>query len=439
MMKTFDYIITPGSEIKGEIIVPGDKSITHRALMLGAIAEGPSVLINPLLGEDNLATLTALKQLGVTFLPEKNQITVHGAGKNGLRAPNQPLDMGNAGTAMRLFAGLLAGQGFSSVLMGDESLSKRPMDRIVQPLRQMGANIGCSEQGTAPLRIQGQKDLSAINYSMPIASAQLKSALLLAGLYARGTTQLLESGICRDHTERMLSMFGYSVRQENQRIELCGGGSLYGTTIQIPGDLSSAAFFITAALITPGSELVIKDVGVNPSRLGFIHILRKMGAEIEFGNVKNPLYPHEPSADIWVRSRPLKGIEIPIDQVSSSIDELPIVLIAAAAAKGSTVLRGAGELRVKESDRLAAMAGGFAALNIEHRLFEDGIGIRGGKFSGGTVDSCGDHRIAMSFLMAGNIARSPVHVKNCKNIATSFPVFAEVADQLSLSLHRIER
>lgn len=435
-MSQFDLQIIPDSAVRGEISVPGDKSISHRALMLSAIAEGESILCNPLMGADNQASLIALQQLGVSIKVEQHQLSVQGVGRQGLCSPHDQLDLGNAGTAMRLLTGLLAGQNFSSRLTGDASLTKRPMNRIVAPLTQMGAKIAMSAQGTAPLDIQGGQSLLGICYQLPVASAQVKSGLLFAGLYAQGTTTIIEPIPTRDHTERLLAAFSYPLMKKPQQITIEGQRDLHSATIHIPGDLSSAAFFIVAALITPGSELIIKNVGINPTRLGVIHILRKMGGEIEIGNMKTGEYSQEPSADIWVRYSRLKGIEIPVEQVSLSMDEFPIIFIAAACAKGNTILRSAEELRVKESDRLAAMSAGLTKLSIEHRLFADGIGIKGGKFSGGIINSYDDHRVAMAFAIAGQIAKAPIIVNRCESIATSFPNFIELAKQVGMNINK---
>jgi len=425
------YQINPGGPLSGEITVPGDKSISHRALILSAIADGRSVINNLLLGADNLATLNALRFLGVSINLEKSTAIIDGLGRNGLKQSQQSLNLGNSGTGMRLLAGLLAAQPFSSYLLGDASLSTRPMARVVEPLQRMGANIQMSPQKTAPLAIQGQKNLKAIHYQLPIASAQVKSAILLAGLYAQGKTAVIEKQLSRDHTERMLTAFAYPVEKGERQISLEGGKNLHPINFTVPGDFSSAAFFIVAALITPGSEIIIRNVGVNPTRIGLIDILRKMGAQIEIQYLTKII---EPIADVWVRHSALKGIEIPVELIPSAIDEFPIIFIAAACAKGYTILHQAEELRVKESDRLLAMATGLSQLGIENKLLADGLGIKGGKFKSGAVNSFKDHRVAMAFAIAGHIAESAVTVHDCENIATSFPDFLTSGRALGLQI-----
>ncbi len=401
-------------QMRGTITVPGDKSISHRALILGSIAEGVTHVRGCLLGDDNLATLGILRALGVTIEEKDTELLIHGVGLQGLKAPSQPLDCGNSGTAMRLLAGLLAAQKFDSELTGDASLLKRPMRRVVDPLMQMGASIQLSSEGTGPLLISGvASSLQGITYHMPIASAQVKSALLLAGLYAKGKTTIIEPAVTRDHTERMLKAMG--------------AGDIY-----VPGDISSAAFFMVAAVIHRDADIILKDVGINPTRDAVIPILRQMGATIEVSNIRD--WGHEPVADIRVRSSPLHGIYIPEALVSMAIDELPILMIAAAVAKGETILKGAAELRVKESDRIAAMAAGLSALGIQVEIYPDGMRVQGGELQGGCVDGVGDHRVAMSFAIAGSCAASPVIVTHCNTVNTSFPGFVDVARELGLSI-----
>ena len=406
------YISYPVVSLQGELCVPGDKSISHRALILGAIAEGTTCVENFLESEDCLATLKALRAMGVRIdnLSDGN-IKIHGVGLHGLKKPSNILDCGNSGTSMRLLAGLLAGQAFDSELTGDTSLLKRPMERICTPLTQMGADIRTSSGGRAPLVIRGGKTLQAIDYAMPVASAQLKSSILLAGLYAEGDTHVREPQITRDHTERMLRAFPYQ-----------------GIKIKIPGDLSSAAFFMVAASLSPNSELMLRGVGVNPTRTGVIQILQMMGADITLHNQRT--YGEEPVADILVRHANLKGIDIPENMVSLSIDEFPILFIAAAKASGTTRVVGIEELRYKESDRISAMVDGLERLGVHVVRDADGITIEGGKLHGGVVDSHADHRIAMAFLMAGAVAHAPVTVLNCEAIVTSFPKFVDDANQI---------
>ncbi len=430
------YRVAPGGQVTGRIRVPGDKSISHRSIMLGALAEGVTEVKGFLEGEDSLATLQAFREMGVAIEgPHQGRVTIHGVGMHGLKAPAGPLYVGNSGTAMRLFAGLLAGQAFDSELTGDASLTKRPMGRVADPLRLMGAEIDTAEGGRPPLRIHGGKPLKGISYDMPMASAQVKSCLLLAGLYAEGETRVREPAPTRDHTERMLSGFGYAVERDGDTCWLSGGGKLGAAPIDVPSDISSATFFLVAAAITPGSDLVLEHVGINPTRIGVINILTLMGADLELSNQRE--VGGEPVADIRVRYAPLKGIDIPVEQVPLAIDEFPALFIAAANAEGVTRLRGAEELRVKESDRIQAMADGLAVLGVEHTVVEDGIDIVGGKpqganYGGGRIDSLGDHRIAMAFTVAGLRAGAPIEIDDCANVATSFPGFVELARRVGL-------
>jgi 3-phosphoshikimate 1-carboxyvinyltransferase len=364
--------------------------------------------------------------------PEQGHLTIQGVGLHGLRPPAQPLDMGNSGTAMRLMAGILAGQKFDSVLIGDASLSTRPMKRVSEPLGLMGARIETGEGGRPPLRIHGDQKLRGIDYRMPMASAQVKSALLLAGLYADGETAVTEPAPTRDHTERMLRGFGYDVRTEGATIRVRGGGTLTARAIDVPADISSATFFLVGAAIAPGSELVLEHVGINPTRIGVINILRLMGAELSLENARE--VGGEPVADLRVGGGRLRGVRIPEDQVPLAIDEFPALFVAAACAEGETVLTGAHELRVKESDRIAVMAAGLKRLGIEARETPDGMVIRGGHLSGGEVDSHGDHRIAMSFAIAALAASAPITIRDCKNVATSFPDFVALAQRAGLGI-----
>ncbi len=428
---TSSFFISPGGPLKGRVRVPGDKSISHRALMLGAIAQGTTVIRGFLEGEDTLATLRALQALGVPIERAGGKVVVRGVGLRGLTPPPGPLYLGNSGTSMRLLAGLLAGQGFEAILTGDASLSRRPMRRVTVPLEAMGAAIETRE-GRPPLRVLPRRGLKGIDYAMPVASAQVKSAILLAGLYARGRTCVTEPAPTRDHTERMLEGFGYPLERAGGRICLEGGGALRGTAIEVPGDFSSAAFFMVGASIAPGSELLIEHVGVNPTRTGALEILRAMGADIALLNERQ--VGGEPVADIRVTSAPLKGIAIPEALVPLAIDEFPALFVAAACAEGETVLRGAAELRVKESDRIQGMAEGLKALGIEAHPLPDGMVIQGGVLRGGRVDSHGDHRIAMAFAMAALRASGPVEVRDCANVNTSFPGFVETARRAGLAI-----
>jgi 3-phosphoshikimate 1-carboxyvinyltransferase len=433
-MTDIHFIVEPGGSLHGRVRAPGDKSISHRAIMFGALAEGLTTITGFLDGEDCLATLQAFRAMGVRIDgPEQSQVTVQGVGLQGLRAPIDPLDMGNSGTSMRLMSGILAGQAFDVVLTGDASLTRRPMRRITEPLTQMGAWIETTATGSAPLRIHGGQRLIGMNYLLPVASAQVKSCLLLAGLYAEGVTRVTEPAPTRDHTERMLEGFGYPLQREGERtVAVTGGGRLSATTIDVPADISSAAFFLVGASIAPGSDLILEHVGVNPTRTGVIDILRLMGADIE---VLNPRWAGgEPVADLRVRYAPLRGIRIPEALVPLAIDEFPALFIAAACATGETVLTGAEELRVKESDRIQVMADGLITLGIAAKPTADGILIRGGGLTGGTVESHGDHRIAMSFAMAGLRASDPIQIRDCANVNTSFPGFASLARNAGLTM-----
>jgi len=427
------FTVQAGGALSGSGRVPGDKSISHRAIMLGALAEGQTEITGFLEGEDNLSTLNAFRQMGVPIEgPDAGKVLIQGVGLHGLAAPGQSLDLGNSGTSMRLMAGLLAGQAFDVTLCGDESLSGRPMKRVTEPLAMMGADIDTTADGCPPLAIHGGQQLAGIDYVLPMASAQVKSCLLLAGMYARGSTCVTEPAPTRDHTERMLSGFGYPVRQVGNTVCIEGGGTLTATRIDIPGDISSAAFFIVAAAITPGSDITLQHVGMNPTRDGVIRILRLMGADIQLSNELK--VGGEAVADIRVRYSPLRGIDIPQDTVPLAIDEFPVLFIAAACASGETVLRGAEELRVKESDRIQVMADGLTTLGIDARPRPDGIVIQPGSLAGGLVQSHGDHRIAMAFAVAGLRASAAVTVEDCRPVRTSFPQFPELARAFGMDL-----
>lgn len=433
-----DYLIKPGGSLVGRIRVPGDKSISHRAVILGSLAEGVSQVHGLLEGEDVRCTLAAFRAMGVGIDgPEAGRVRLSGVGLRGLRRAAGALDMGNSGTAMRLLAGVLAAQAFDSELTGDASLRRRPMRRVVEPLGAMGAQIDTGADGCPPLAIRGGRRLRGIEYQMPIASAQVKSALLLAGLYAEGVTSVTEPGPTRDHTERMLQAFSYPVEVDGRTVRVRGGGRLRACDLEVPGDLSSAAFLLVGAAIAAGADLLIEGVGVNPTRTGVLELLKRMGARIELSHRRD--LGREPVADIRVFNGPLRGISVPESLVPLAIDEFPILFVAAACAQGETVLRGARELRVKESDRLAVMAEGLRRLGIDARETEDGIIIRGGELSGGVVDSRGDHRVAMAFAMAGVAARGPVTVRDCKNVDTSFPGFVELAQGVGVEIRSISR
>ena len=433
------YRIKPGGSVSGTLTVPGDKSISHRALMLGALAEGDTHISGFLAGEDCLATARALQGLGVHIeRPQDTQVLVHGVGAHGLAAPQAPLDMGNAGTAMRLMMGLLAPQKFDSTLIGDASLMRRPMERVAVPLQMMGARIH-THQGRPPVEIRGTPHLRAIHYSLPVASAQVKSAVLLAGLAATGRTQLTEPAPSRDHTERMLGAFGVQLAREGRSITMEGGQTLRGTAVRVPADFSSAAFFLVAGCLAADRPLTLINIGVNPTRIGLIELLRRMGADIRLHPYTVPGGPNpEPVADIEVHRSPLHGITVPEALIPGSIDEFPVFFIAAACASGETLVRGALELRVKESDRLAAMAAGLGQLGVEHQLLPDGLWIRGADaLTGGTIDSGGDHRVAMAFAVAALRARAPVEIQDVANVATSFPGFVGTARAAGLRIEAL--
>jgi 3-phosphoshikimate 1-carboxyvinyltransferase len=427
-----DFIVNPAAVKDATAIVPGDKSVSHRALMLGSIADGQTSISGFLAGEDCLATLAAMAAMGIRIeRPTETDVFVHGNGLHGLGRPAGSLDLGNSGTGMRLMAGLLSGQDFDSTLTGDESLSSRPMQRVISPLTEMGARIE-SQDGRPPLNILGQSDLKAIDYEMPVASAQVKSAILLAGLYANGTTSVTEPAVTRDHTERMLQSMGASVASKDNVVSLQGGQTLQACQVQVPGDLSSAAFLILAALISESADVLLENIGVNPTRTGVIDILQAMGAEISLENPR--LLGQEPVADIRVRASQLQGGPVDPALVSWAIDEFPVLFVAAAAAKGKTVFSGIGELRVKESDRIAAMAAGLRNLGIEVDESDDGAVVHGGQFGGGEVQSFGDHRIAMSLAVAGTVAADTVRVTDVAAVDTSFPGFCDCMASLGADI-----
>ncbi|MFC3551817.1 3-phosphoshikimate 1-carboxyvinyltransferase [Lysobacter cavernae] len=428
-----DWVARRGQPLRGSLRVPGDKSVSHRAVMLGALAEGTTRISGFLEGEDTRATARVFEQLGVRIeTPSASERIVHGVGLHGLKGNTAPLDCGNAGTGMRLLAGVLAGQAFDSVLVGDASLSKRPMRRVTEPLEQMGARIGSEAGGLPPLRLAGGRALHGIDYTLPVASAQVKSALLLAGLYAHGDTVVREPHPTRDYTERMLAAFGWPIEFSPGFARIEGGHRLRATDVQVPADFSSAAFFLVAASIVPGSELRLQAVGMNPRRTGLLTALRAMGADIT--ELDRREQGGEPVADLLVRHAPLHGIEVGGELVPDMIDEFPALFVAAACAQGDTVIRDAAELRVKESDRIATMAQGLRTLGIAIEETADGAVISGGRLRGGAVDSHGDHRIAMSFAMAAQRAEGEVRIGDVANVATSFPGFESLARQAGLQL-----
>jgi 3-phosphoshikimate 1-carboxyvinyltransferase len=425
------FLANPGGKLSGRIRVPGDKSISHRSIMLGSLAEGTTHVEGFLEGEDALATIQAFRDMGVVIEgPHHGRVTVHGVGLHGLKAPVGPLYMGNSGTSMRLLSGLLAAQPFDTTLTGDPSLSKRPMNRVAKPLREMGAVIETGPEGRPPLMIKGGQRLTGMDYEMPMASAQVKSCLLLAGLYAAGRTSVTEPAPTRDHTERMLRGFGYPVTVDGSTASVESGHKLTATHIEVPADISSAAFFLVAGSIAEDSELVLEHVGINPTRTGVIDILKLMGGDITLENQRE--VGGEIVADIRVRSAKLKGIDIPEDLVPLAIDEFPVLFVAASVAAGRTVLRGAEELRVKESDRIQVMADGLIALGVKAEPTPDGIIIEGGSIGGGEVWAHGDHRIAMSFSVASLRATAPIRIHDCANVATSFPNFLALSAQVGI-------
>lgn len=426
------FQVKPGGSITGRLRAPGDKSMSHRTIMLGSIAEGITEATGFLEGQDALCTVNAFRAMGVTIDgPRDGQVWIQGVGLHGLKEPNETLDMGNSGTSIRLISGLLAAQSFDATMTGDASLTKRPMGRVITPLQQMGAVIDSHDE-RPPLTVRGGQSLKGIHYVMPMASAQVKSCVLLAGLYAEGRTSVIEPAPTRDHTERMLQGFGYAVDSENGVISLSGGGNLQGAQLDIPADISSAAFFLVAASISEGSDLILEHVGINPTRSGVITILTLMGADIEIMNERT--VGGEPVADLSVRSAKLKGIEIPEELVPLAIDEFPVLFIAAACADGETVLSGAEELRVKESDRIASMAEGLTRLGIANEVMPDGIRIQGGRMTGGEIDTYHDHRIAMSFSIAALRANGDIIVNDCDHVATSFPNFASLSKGIGLRI-----
>lgn len=430
---TQHWTASRGRALQGRVSVPGDKSVSHRAIMLAALAEGTTRINGFLEGEDTRATARVFEQLGVRIqTPSASERIVHGVGLHGLRPSVSALDCGNAGTGMRLLAGVLAGQRFDSTLVGDASLSRRPMRRVIEPLSRMGARIDAANDGVPPLRVHGGQPLHGIDYTLPVASAQVKSAVLLAGLYAQGTTRVREPHPTRDYTERMLQAFGWPIRFGPGEAELEGGHVLKATDVAVPADFSSAAFFLVAASVIPGSRLTLERVGMNARRTGLLTALRLMGADIHEENAGEE--GGERVADLVVSYSPLHGIAVPESLVPDMIDEFPVLFVAAACATGTTTVSGAAELRVKESDRIATMAAGLRALGVAIEETPDGAIIQGGPLGGGSVDSHGDHRIAMSFAIAAQVARGPVRINDVANVATSFPGFVELASGIGFEL-----
>lgn len=427
------FIAQPSQKLSGTLKVPGDKSISHRSIMLGSLANGVTEVSGFLQGEDALATLEAFQKMGVKIERNSDKVTIHGVGLHGLKQPNSALDLGNSGTSMRLMSGILAAQSFNSELIGDESLSKRPMGRVIKPLTQMGAVIQ-SNEGKPPLTIKGTQSLNCIDYDLPVASAQVKSCVLLAGLYAQGKTCVTEPETTRDHTERMLKGFGCAVKVKNNKICLTAGNNLTATNIQVPGDISSAAFFMVAAAIAPDANITLEGVNINPTRAGVIDILQLMGAKLTVANERE--VGGELLADICVQSSQLKGVHIPEEWVPLAIDEFPVIFIAAGCAQGETTLTGAKELRVKESDRIQVMADGLDILGIQNQVLEDGIKIQGGTFQKPktVIESHHDHRISMSFAVASLKCAHTIEINGVENVKTSFPNFVKLANSAGMSL-----
>ncbi|MFT7413930.1 MAG: 3-phosphoshikimate 1-carboxyvinyltransferase [Methylophagaceae bacterium] len=430
------YIVQPGGKLQGKLRVPGDKSISHRSIMLGSLAEGITEVTGFLEGDDALATLASFRAMGVQIEgPKEGRVTIHGVGMHGLKAADEAIYLGNSGTSMRLLSGLLAGQNFASTLTGDKSLSARPMRRVTDPLAMMGAKID-SDEDRPPLKIKAGNQLTGITYTLPMASAQVKSCILLAGMYAHGKTTVTQPAPTRDHTERMFMGMGYAVEVKGDTVSIEGGGKLTATSIDVPADISSATFFMVGAAIAEGSDITLTHVGINPTRIGVINILRLMGADITLSN--EALTGGEPVADIRVRYAPLKGIKIPEDQVPLAIDEFPALFVAAACANGTTILTGAEELRVKESDRIQAMADGLQVLGIDAQSTADGIIINGGVIGSGEIESHDDHRIAMSFAIAGLQAGGTIQINDCANVGTSFPDFVDLATKAGLDIEEFD-
>ncbi|MCC7097028.1 MAG: 3-phosphoshikimate 1-carboxyvinyltransferase [Thermomonas sp.] len=428
-----DWRAGAGSALHGSVSIPGDKSVSHRAIMLAALADGVSTIDGFLEGEDTRATAAIFSNMGVRIdTPSPSRRIVHGVGIDGLHAPVAPLDCGNAGTGMRLLAGLLAAQRFDSTLTGDDSLRKRPMRRVTDPLAAMGAWIDASDGGLPPLHIHGGRQLHGARHALDVASAQVKSALLLAGLYAQGDTEVVEPHPTRDYTERMLAAFDVDLEFSPGYARLRGGQRLRATDVVVPADFSSAAFFLVAASIVPGSDLCLRAVGLNPRRTGLLHVLRHMGADIEEVNASH--CGGEPVADLRVRHAQLRGIEVSEALVPDMIDEFPALFVAAACAEGPTVVRGAAELRVKESDRIAVMAEGLRATGIQVDETPDGATIHPAPLRGGIVHSHADHRIAMAFAVAAQVATGEIHICDVANVATSFPGFDALAREAGFNL-----
>lgn len=420
---------TKSTPLRGVIRIPGDKSLSHRAVMFGALAKGDTRITNFLQGADCLSTISCFQKMGIFIENNTDSVIIHGKGLHGLTGPTEILDVGNSGTTTRLISGILAGQTFTSELIGDASIQKRPMGRIITPLTKMGADIvSIRGNGCAPLRIHG-KPLSAIHYQSPVASAQVKSCVLLAGLYADGETKVTEPALSRNHTELMLSSFGASVKSQGTTASILPDPQLYGQDIEVPGDISSAAFFIAAALMVPGSQVCIKHVGINPTRDGILRVCQAMGADIKLENKR--IMGGEPVADVIVTHSHLHGTVIEGDIIPTLIDEIPVIAVLAAYADGTTIIRNAEELKVKESNRLDIMVDSLSAMGVDIEGTDDGMVIHGGKpLHGAVIDSHLDHRIAMAFAVASLIADGTTTITRADCVDISYPNFYTDLDNL---------
>jgi 3-phosphoshikimate 1-carboxyvinyltransferase len=426
--------VTPDKKLNGSCCVPGDKSISHRAALIGSMADGKTVIHNFSKGADCWRTLQCLEALGVEIQQQENgKICILGRGLNGFCEPDDLLDAGNSGTTMRLLLGLLTGQDFFSIITGDPSLRRRPMGRVIDPLVKMGADIRARCDNTLPpICIRGTNNVHTVEYTLPIPSAQVKSAILLAGMNGKGQTTVIQKLPSRDHTERMLQYFGAPLTIKGNVICLQGRRPINGQLIQIPGDISSAAFIMAAAVLVPGSEVLIRDVGINPTRTGILDVLKLMGAEIDV--LEQRSWNGEPVADLMIRSAQLKGAEIKDPLLPRVLDEIPVLAVAAAAAEGETVISDAAELRVKETDRLKAVASELRKMNVEIKEKPDGLIIRGGQLRGARVKSWGDHRMAMALAVAGLIADGETIIEDAGCIDISFPDFPDVMNALGAGI-----
>ena len=434
-MSNLTLIANPTKTISGTVIVPGDKSISHRAIIFSMLCKGRTKIYNLLESEDVKRTIEVSQSLGSNIITNNQFIDIKGPGIDGISEPKSVLDFGNSGTSLRLFMGILSSQTFTTTLTGDNSLLKRPMERVASPLRLMGANIS-TNNGKAPVTISPPLGtFHGIDYKLDIPSAQIKSAIILASLFCRNKTILHTNTTTRDHTENMLKLFNYPMSKSKNSIEVNPGILESPKIIKVPGDFSSASFFIVAALLSEDSRIIIKNVGLNPTRTGLINILRLMGADIQV-DITNKNY--EATGDVIVSSSKLMGIKVPNELISLAIDELPLIFLAAAVASGETIIRNAEELRFKESDRIKSMVDLLKNLSIEVNEYQDGLEIKGGNISGGIINSFGDHRIAMTALVASSIAKEKIEVENCENINTSFPSFITLMNSIGMNIIKKE-